>query len=172
MKSSKLESFLGAANEHHRCGRLAQSEAAFKAALELSPGHPVILQNLGVLAAKQGNPVAAIERLSAAIAAEPHYGSAHYNLAVLLWSSERLTESISAFEFVCTLEPDHYEAHRALGFLWLALGDRDRSLDHFARTYELRRGEDRLGLAEATLNFATREKLGKPPLRAALRTRL
>jgi tetratricopeptide (TPR) repeat protein len=159
MKSPEFENLLAAANEHHRCGRLAQSEAAFQGALALSPGHPAILQNLGVLAARQGNRVAAIERLNAAIAAEPQYASAHYNLAVLLWSCERLPQSISAFERVCALEPDHYGAHRALGFLWLAVGDRDRSLDHFARTYELRRGEDRLGLAEATLAIVTREKL-------------
>ena len=43
--------------------------------------------------------------------------------------------------------PEHYDAHRALGFLWLAEGDRGRALDHFARTYELSRGEDRTGIA-------------------------
>ena len=33
-------------------------------------------------------------------------------------------------------------------FLWLAEGDRGRALDHFARTYELRRGEDRTGMRQ------------------------
>ena len=40
-------------------------------------------------------------------------------------------EAIKGFSRVCALEPEHYEAHRALGFLWLARGERGRSLDHF-----------------------------------------
>ena len=68
-------------------------------------------------------------------------------------------EAIQGFERVCAIEPGHYDAHRALGFLWLAEGDRGRALDHFARTYELRRGEDRTGIAAKSLTEATRDKL-------------
>ena len=53
----------------------------------------------------------------------------------------------------------YYGAHRVLGVLWLAQGERDRALDHFARTCELRRGEDRAGIAAASLRRATRGKL-------------
>jgi hypothetical protein len=60
---------------------------------------------------------------------------------------------------VCAIEPGHYEAHRLLGFLWLAEGERGRALDHFARTYELRRGEDRSGIATKSLTWAARDKL-------------
>ena len=70
-------------------------------------------------------------------------------------SANRGTPSQS-FERVCAIEPGHYDAHRALGFLWLAEGDRGRALDHFARTYELRRGEDRTGIAAKCLTEATR----------------
>ena len=68
-------------------------------------------------------------------------------------------ESIKGFSRVCALEPEHYEAHRALGFLWLSIGERSRSLDHFGRTYELRRGEDRSGIAAKSLTMTTRDKL-------------
>jgi len=57
------------------------------------------------------------------------------------------------------IEPEHYDSHRALGFLWLAEGERGRALDHFARTYELRRGDDRTGIARKSLSAATRSKL-------------
>src|SRR4029079_18778241 len=43
--------------------------------------------------------------------------------------------------------------------LWLAEGDRDRALDHFARTYELRRGDDRSGIAAKSLTWAVRDKI-------------
>src|SRR5262249_28222618 len=58
-----------------------------------------------------------------------------------------------------TLEPQHYEAHRALGFLWLSQGERGRALDHLARTYELRRGDDRTTIALKSLTTANRHKL-------------
>jgi tetratricopeptide (TPR) repeat protein len=85
--------------------------------------------------------------------------AAHYNRALALMALGRVPESIKGFSRVCALEPEHYEAHRALGFLWLSIGERSRSLDHFARTYELRRGEDRSGVAAKSLSTTTRDKL-------------
>ena len=68
-------------------------------------------------------------------------------------------EAIKAFGRAAQLEPQHYEAHRALGFLWLSQGERGRALDHLARTYELRRGDDRTTIALKSLTTATRHKL-------------
>jgi len=144
---------------HHRAGRFEEAEATYCAALRISPGHPAITHNLGVVAAAQGKHRSAIDRFDEAIAAEPQYASAHYNRAIALQALGRSREALQAFSRTCAIEPEHYDAHRALGFLWLAQGDRGRSLDHFARTYELRRGEDRTGMAIKSLTFATREKL-------------
>jgi len=94
-----------------------------------------------------------------AIAYEPGHVAAHYNRGAALAALGRTLEAIKGFSRVCALDPGHYEAHRALGFLWLAAGDRGRSLDHFARTYELRRGDDRLDGRAKFLTFATRSKL-------------
>jgi tetratricopeptide (TPR) repeat protein len=115
---------------------------------------------LGVLAASRGDHAAAIEHLDAVIAAEPRYVSAHYNRAVAHQELGQTERAIRGFEHACVIDPGHYDAHRALGFLWLAEGNRGRALDHFARTYELRRGEDQTGLAARTLTEATRGKLG------------
>ena len=68
-------------------------------------------------------------------------------------------EAIKAFSRAAALEPQHYEAHRALGFLWLSQGERGRALDHFARTYELRRGDDRTTIALKSLTTTARHKL-------------
>jgi hypothetical protein len=46
-----------------------------------------------------------------------------------------------------------------LGFLFLSQGERGRALDHLARTYELRRGDDRTAIALRSLTTATRHKL-------------
>jgi tetratricopeptide (TPR) repeat protein len=144
---------------HHKAGRLDQAEAAYRDALDIAPGHTAITHNLGVVAAAQGRHRSAIGYFDEAIAAEPQYASAHYNRAAALQALGQSREAIRGFGRACAIEPEHYDAHRALGFLWLAEGDRGRALDHFARTYELRRGEDRSGIAAKTLTEAARDKL-------------
>jgi tetratricopeptide (TPR) repeat protein len=144
---------------HHNSGRLGEAEAAYRAALEISPAHAAIMHNLGILAAVRGDSVAAVKWLDLAIASEPRYASAHYNRAVALEALGRQRDAIQSFLRACTIEPEHYASHRALGFLWLAEGERGRALDHFARTYELRRGDDRTGIAARSLAYATRSKL-------------
>lgn len=150
---------LCAALVHHKAGRLGEAEAAYRAALQIVPGHAAITQNLGVVVAAQGKHRSAIGHFDQVIAAEPHYVSAHYNRAVALQELGQSAEALRGFGRVCALEPAHYDAHRALAFLWLAEGERGRALDHFARTYELRRGEDRTDMAAKSLTCATRSKL-------------
>jgi hypothetical protein len=157
--AGKFDQLIAAAIAHHNAGRLDQAEAAYRDALAISPGHAAITHNLGVLAATQGKHAAAIACFDEAIAAEPDFVSAHYNRAVARHSLGQSIEARQGFARVCALDPGHYHAHRALGFLWLADGNRGRALDHFARTYELRRGEDRSGIAAKSLAEATRGKL-------------
>ncbi len=154
-----LGKLIAGAVMHHRAGRLAEAEAAYRAVLSAAPGHSGALHNLGVIAGACGKPQAAIAHFDAAIAVAPDYAAAHYNRAVACHALGRTREAISGMSRACAIDPGHYDAHRALGFLWLAQGERDRALDHFARTYELRRGEDRTEIAASSLNHATRGKL-------------
>ena len=156
---SELERLVADAIAHHKAGRLDEAEAAYRAALVISASHAVIMHNLGVVVAAQGNFRSAINHFDDVIAAEPRYASAYYNRGVALQEFGQSSEAIRDFGRACALEPGHYDAHRALGFLWLAAGERGRALDHFARTYELRRGEDRTGMAAKSLTCSTREKL-------------
>src|SRR5262249_22070399 len=157
--AASLRKLIDDAVIHHRAGRLAEAEAAYRAVLQVVPGHPGTLHNLGVVAGARGDIETAIAHFDAAIAAEPHYAAAHYNRAVACLALGRKRDAIHGMSRACTIDPANYDAHRTLGFLWLAQGERDRALDHFARTYELRRGEDRTGLAATSLNYATRDKL-------------
>ncbi len=155
----EFSTLFAAAAAEHRAGRLSEAEAAYRLLLGKSPGHAVVHHNLGVIMASQSNHACAINHFDQAIAAEAHYASAHYNRAVALEALGRATEAIQSYGRACAIEPDHYASHRALGFLWLAVGETGRALDHFARTYELRRGEDRTGMATRSLTAATRAKL-------------
>jgi tetratricopeptide (TPR) repeat protein len=125
----------------------------------LAPGHPAVTHNLGVIAAARGRHREALAHFDAAIAAEPQYASAHYSRASALQTLGQPRDALQSLARVCAIDPGHYDAHRALGFLWLAEGDRGRALDHFSRTYELRRGDDRSGIAAKSLTWAVRDKL-------------
>ncbi|MFT5485452.1 MAG: tetratricopeptide (TPR) repeat protein [Paracoccaceae bacterium] len=154
-----LQELIEAAAQHQRAGRFDEAEECYRAALGLGPDNPGVLHNLGALVARRGEPSTALDLFDRLLAAEPYYASAHFNRGNALWALNRQDDAIQAFRAVVALEPDHHDAHRALGFLWLAAGDRDRSLDHFARTYDLRRGEDRNGMANRSLRMATGPKL-------------
>ncbi|MGE3710528.1 MAG: tetratricopeptide repeat protein, partial [Hyphomicrobiaceae bacterium] len=156
---ANFDGLAAAALQHHRAGRLAEAEAAYRAALQLVPGHPAVAHNLGAVAATRGDPESAIGWFDVALAAEPGYASALFNKAIALQTLGRMQAAIACLKRTCALEPEHYQAHLRLALLWLAEGERGRALDHFARTYELRRGEDRSGLAGRSLSHATRGKL-------------
>jgi tetratricopeptide (TPR) repeat protein len=154
-----LARLLSAAATYYQAGRLGDAEAAYRAALAAAPGDATILHNLGAIAAAQDNHQDAIVLFDDAIRRRPRYASAHYNRALALLALGQTKAATEGLSRVCALEPEHYDAHRVLGFLWLAAGDRGRALDHFARTYELRRGEDRSNLAAKSLTHTTRDKL-------------
>jgi tetratricopeptide (TPR) repeat protein len=154
-----FEQLVADAVAHHEAGRFDQAEAAYQEALGVAPGHPAVTHNLGVIAAAKGRHRDAIAYFDTAIAAEPQYATAHYNRASALQALGQTRDALQSLAQVCATDPGHYDAHRALGFLWLAEGDRGRALDHFARTYELRRGDDRTSIAAKSLTWAARDKL-------------
>jgi tetratricopeptide (TPR) repeat protein len=156
---SDLAALAAAADAHFQAGRLDQAEVAYRAALMMAPCNGAIMHNLGAIAAMRGDYRAAVAHFDEAIARDPRAAAAHYNRALALLSLGERRAAIEGLSRVCALQPERYEAHRALGFLWLAEGNRGRALDHFARTYELRRGDDRSNLAGKSLTHATRDKL-------------
>lgn len=133
---------------HHQAGRLAEAEAAYRSALAHAPAHPAILHNLGLLEIARGDRRAAIGWFDQVIAAHPGYFPAHLSRAGALEELGMADAALASLVAVVENEPDHYEAHRRLGFLYLARHERDRAMDHWARTYELRRGSDAPPLAE------------------------
>jgi tetratricopeptide (TPR) repeat protein len=158
-QTAKFRALVAEAMSHFQGGRLAQAEAIYRAALAIVPADPTATHNLGVAIAAQGRHRDAIGCFDDALRADPGFVAAHCNRAVALMTLGETPEAIKAFSRAAMLEPQHYEAHRALGFLWLAQGQRGRALDHFARTYELRRGDDRTAIARKSLTTATRHKL-------------
>jgi tetratricopeptide (TPR) repeat protein len=157
--SEQFRALVAAAAAHFQAGRPTEAERDYRAALAIAPGDAAVTHNLGVAIAAQGRHRAAVDCFDAALRRDSGFASAHYNRAVALLKVGDEREAIKAFGRAAAIEPEHYEAHRALGFLWLAQGDRGRALDHLARTYELRRGDDRTTIALTSLTTTARHKL-------------
>jgi tetratricopeptide (TPR) repeat protein len=143
----------------HQSGKLDEAAAIYHDILTLHPHHAVVLHNLALIFAARGDHCSAITHLDEALATDPRYQPAHVHRADFLETLGNVDDAIQGFEQVCRMDPGHYGAHRALGFLWLRKKNNGKSLDHFARTYELRRGVDRIGLMDESLTHATRDKL-------------
>jgi tetratricopeptide (TPR) repeat protein len=157
--SAEFRVLVAGAMTHFQGGQLAEAENAYRAALAIMPDDPAVTHNLGVAIAAQGRHREAIGCFEAALRADTSFVSAHYNRAVALMTLGETQDAIKAFSRAAALEPQHYESHRALGFLWLSQSERGRALDHFARTYELRRGDDRTTIALKSLTTTTGHKL-------------
>jgi hypothetical protein len=144
---------------HHKSGQLEAAEIAYKSALAMSPDNLSVKLNLGVLTASRGNHALAIGYFDDVISRQPDYEMAYFNRAVSLLALGKKSEAIADFNHVCALDPTHYKAHRALGFLHLAESRRGKAMDHWAMTYDLRRGDMRTGIGDKSLNQASRGKL-------------
>ncbi|MGA8078145.1 MAG: tetratricopeptide repeat protein, partial [Xanthobacteraceae bacterium] len=102
---------------HYQAGRLAAAEAAYQAALADAPDNPAIMLNLGVIAAARGRHQDAIARFDAVIGRKPRYVPAYYNRAFARLALGQRRAAIDDLSRVCALQPELYDAHRALGFL-------------------------------------------------------
>lgn len=142
MTQQPFNILIAEAIRHHEAGRLDEADAAYRLALVEAPTHPAILHNLGLLAVSRGDRRAAIAWFDAVLASHPGYFPAHLSRASALQELGMADAALASLAAVVANDPDHYEAHRRLGFLYLARHDRGRALDHLARTYELRRGSE------------------------------
>src|SRR6266403_1481050 len=108
-----------------RDSRLPEAEAAFKAALELSPGNAVAGNELGIVERRLGKFAEAEAAYQRTIAAEPNYAPAYLNLGVLydLYLAEP-KKALDQFEHYMQLAGESKQVARWLGELRKRAGDR------------------------------------------------
>jgi predicted O-linked N-acetylglucosamine transferase (SPINDLY family) len=109
------DTILDQARSHHEAGRLVEAERLYGSVLEREPGNPMVLHLAGVALLQQGRPEPAVQRIEAAVAAQPDYAEAWSNLGIALGRLGRGAEAIAAQRRALALAPGFAEAHYNLG---------------------------------------------------------
>jgi len=101
----------------HQARRLSEAQALYERVLRERPGHPGALHLMGVLDIQRGEPAAAVEKIRAAIAANPGAAPFHGNLGTALQALGRLDEAQKHYEQAVKLDRRYADAHNNLGAL-------------------------------------------------------
>jgi protein O-GlcNAc transferase len=124
--------------EHHKAGRLADAEAAYRQILAADPAYAPALNLLGSLADQVGHHAAAVELISQAIRIEPIAPSYHNNLGVAHQNLGQLEAAAGSYERALALQPDRVDALSNLGVVLQELGQPEEALSSFERSLKLR----------------------------------
>lgn len=114
--------------QHHRAGRLAEAEAAYRAILAADPGNIDALHLLGVVAHQGGRQEQAAELIARSLSLNAGNAAAHSNLGVVLAAQGKPEEAIAAFHRALALQPDFADAYFGLGNALRDQGRRDEAM--------------------------------------------
>jgi predicted O-linked N-acetylglucosamine transferase (SPINDLY family) len=122
---------------HHRAGRLAEAESAYRQILARDPKHAVALNLLGVIAGQRGDEDQAIELIGKAVKLKPDFADAHNNLANSYLRKGRIEDAVSSYKRAVKFKPDMASAHCNLGAALKSLGQIEESIAASRRAIQL-----------------------------------
>ncbi|MFN0112774.1 MAG: tetratricopeptide repeat protein [Blastocatellia bacterium] len=117
-------------------GRLEDSIAEHRRALEINPQYQQVHVNLIQLYGRARQPSKAEEHYRAAIALNPNLAEAHYNFGVALVEQKRFTEAAKLFRQAIDANPQFAEAHLNYGGSLEAQQQYDEAMTHYRLAIE------------------------------------
>ncbi|HEX9997080.1 MAG TPA: tetratricopeptide repeat protein [Abditibacterium sp.] len=122
-------------------GEIDKAIARLKAALRLEPGHPQVLNNLGVLAYRQGRLDVAFNYLDLARQVEEFLGYVDpvtwNHLGVVLSGMGKLEEGLDAFQRAGGTEHGEFEVFYNLGRAFIEHGKPDRGVEYLRQSFAI-----------------------------------
>jgi Flp pilus assembly protein TadD len=125
---------------HADAGNVDEADQAFRRALQLAPGHPLILINHAAMLRRVGRPEAALPVLQDAVEAAPESVDAWRNLGSVALELGRFAQARTAIERALRLQPRDPIAWHVLGSACRAVDDLDAAEAAFRHSLALRPG--------------------------------
>lgn len=139
-------------------GQATLAEAAFRAAMTLAPGHPLVLRNFSTFLQQQQRPAEALPLLRQCVATSPQDAPGWLQLGRLALAANQLDEAAAALARATTLAPQQPAA-----WVWLGNAERERGRLQAAEAAFATALAREPGNTPAWVNLgATRRMLGRP----------
>ena len=116
MSPAKLHSLLQAAVAHHRAGRLAEAEVAYRQVRAAAPKNFDAVQLSGLVAYQQSRLPEAIDLLGRALKIDPRSAVCEMRYALALLAAGRTAEAERHFRHAVQVQPDFVEGWENLAF--------------------------------------------------------
>lgn len=134
---SGAAALLEGALAHHRAGRLAMAEKAYRRILEIEPEEPTAEHLLGLIAYQEGRYKEALARMTRATELAPTYAEAHHNLGNLYLDGKKHAQALECYDRALALMPDYASALANKGDALRGLGRLEEGAETLARAIRL-----------------------------------
>ena len=124
--------------QHHKAGRLAEAEQAYKQILAIDPQHFDALHLSGVIAHQNGKYEEAVALIEKAVARDPTAFPAFNNLGLAYRALGKLGRAGECFARAVALGPEYVAAHNNLGLVLQAQGRFDEAATAFRNVLSLK----------------------------------
>lgn len=121
-------------------GRQEDAARLYEAALAADSGFADTHSNLGAIAYRRRDPLAAERHFRDALAVNPAHVQAHINLAILLADQGRAAEALDHVATAEALKADGVEVRFACGYVCRKLGRREEAIRHYREVLRLAPG--------------------------------
>ena len=131
--------------QHQNAGELPKAESIYQQILSAGSNHPVALHLQGVLSHQIGKRNISVDLITKALAINPIYAQAQYNLGSILQEVGQLNEAIISYTKAITNNPNLAEAHQNLGKLLKEQSKRDEAVTCFRKVLGIEPGDEHHG---------------------------
>lgn len=136
------EALYGLGSAYLQLQKNAEARDCFERALKLHASYPGTLpncwNNLGILAARAGDPDAAVQYFQQALQIDPEHTIALQNLGSAYRQKKDWPQAKTALERALALNPDDAEANYSLGMVYAQQNDTEHAYDYLRTAIQLR----------------------------------
>jgi Flp pilus assembly protein TadD len=139
---SSAEALYGVGSAHLKLGKVKEARDSFERAVKLSASYPETkpnaLNNLGLMATREGRTGDAIQYFQEALQLNPEHQVALQNLGSAYRQQKRFNEARQVLERALALNPEDPEVNYSLGMVFAQTGDPARAYEYLRKALEFR----------------------------------